>query len=157
MGRPVLIRAGLSIEFVAEFVYFILLLMRPHLLNGILSLSILLLSIFASVLMRAGFKGNYITTLSRSGAPGSILYMVSASLVLVRSLSMVHVMYALVIVGFSLLFLGDLSLSIYFWRVGSRLNDYRIKLGALVNALPIVTFAGSLLLAIFLNDSFNSG
>jgi len=156
MGRPVLIRAGLSIEFVAEFVYFILLLMRPHLLNGILSLSILLLSIFASVLMYAGFEGNYIT-LSRSGVLGSILYMVGASLVLVCSLSMVHVMYALVIVGFSLLFLGDLSLSIYFWRVGSRLNDYRIKLGALVNALPIVTFAGSLLLAIFLNDSFDSG
>ena len=156
MGRPVLIRAGLSIEFVAEFVYFILLLMRPHLLNGILSLSILLLSIFASVLMYAGFKGNYIT-LSRSGVLGSILYMVGASLVLVCSLSMIHVMYALVIVGFSLLFLGDLSLSIYFWRVGSRLNDYRIKLGALVNALPIVTFAGSLLLAIFFNDSFDSG
>ena len=113
MGRPVLIRAGLSIEFVAEFVYFILLLMRPHLLNGILSLNILLLSIFASVLMYAGFKGNYIT-LSRSGVLGSILYMVGASLVLVYSLSMVHDMYALVIVGFSLLFLGDLSLSIYF-------------------------------------------
>ena len=92
MGRPVLIRAGLSIEFVAEFVYFILMLMRPHLLNGILSLSILLLSIFASVLMCAGFKGNYITTLSGSGTLGSILYMVSASLVLVCSLSMVHVM-----------------------------------------------------------------
>jgi len=106
--------------------------------------------------MYAGFKGNYIT-LSRSGVLGSILYMVGASLVLVCSLSMVHVMYALVIVGFSLLFLGDLSLSIYFWRVGSRLNDYRIKLGALVNALPIVTFAGSLLLAIFFNDSFDSG
>lgn len=53
--------------------------------------------------------------------------------------------------------LATLSLSIYSWKVGSGLNNYRVRLGALVNAPPIVTFAGSLLLAMFFNDSFNFG
>ncbi len=140
-----LIRFGLVLEFIAEFLYFMIIL-YPRYFSSILVLLIMLTYTVSSVTMYLGFNG-YSGSLS-VGSVGALLLMLGSSLLLMTRL--IPRSYLIAVVSMGIAFLGDVSISIFFWRTMQR--NLLIRVGAVLNAVPIITFIGSLLLAIGISD-----
>ena len=136
-----LIRVGFVLEFMAEFLYFIAIL-RPGYFTPIFAILIMLIYIESSILMYLGFNERA-HSLS-AGSMGAILLMLGSLLSLITYFTSTPHIITVVCMG--ILFLGDISISSFFWRVAQR--DILVKIGAVLNAIPVITFTGSLLLAV---------
>ncbi|WP_243671573.1 hypothetical protein [Vulcanisaeta sp. JCM 16161] len=106
-----LIRFGLVLEFVAELLYFMLILC-PRFFGFISILLITLTYLPSSVMMYLGFNG-YSHSLS-TGSIGAVLLMLSPLLVLIIHITPMP--YLVAMVGMGVAFLGDISISLFFWR-----------------------------------------
>ncbi|WP_054853906.1 hypothetical protein [Vulcanisaeta distributa] len=140
-----LIRFGLILEFIAEFLYFIVILYPEYFYSPPLILLIVLTYMVSSVIMYLGFNG-YSKSLS-IGSIGALLLVLGSSLLLMAHFT--PQTYVITVISMGIAFLGDVSISMFFWKTMQR--DLLIKIGAVLNAVPIITFIGSLLLAISLN------
>ncbi|WP_188602413.1 hypothetical protein [Vulcanisaeta souniana] len=136
-----LIKFGLVLEFITEFLYFILILF-PRYFGFIFILPIILTYLLSSIMMYLGFN-EYSHSLS-VGSIGAALLMLGSLVILVTHI--ISMSYLISMVGMGIIFLGDISISLFFWRTAQR--GFLIKIGAVLNAIPIIAFIGSILLAI---------
>ncbi|WP_054843239.1 hypothetical protein [Vulcanisaeta souniana] len=138
-----LIKFGLVLEFITEFLYFILILF-PRYFGFIFILPIILTYLLSSIMMYLGFN-EYSHSLS-VGSIGAALLMLGSLVILVTHI--ISMSYLISMVGMGIIFLGgDISISLFFWRTAQR-GGFLIKIGAVLNAIPIIAFIGSILLAI---------
>ncbi len=141
MRNRVLIKVGLILEFLAELLYFIAI-VYPRYFGFILILLITSIYVVSSIMMYLGFNGpGYSLSI---GSIGAVLLMLGSSLLLIVHLTSTS--YVVAMIGMGIAFLGDVSISLFFWRASQ--GDIFIKVGAVLNVVPVVTFIGSLLLAI---------
>ncbi|WP_054857437.1 hypothetical protein [Vulcanisaeta sp. JCM 16159] len=141
MLNRVPIRFGLILEFIAEFLYFMLILC-PRYFGLIFILPIMLTYLLSSIMMYLGF--NEYSLSSGVGSIGAALLMLGSLIILLTHV--ISMSYLISIIGMGIAFLGDISISLFFWRAAQR--GFLVRVGAVLNAIPIITFIGSLLLAI---------
>jgi phosphate/sulfate permease len=110
-------------------------------LTGLVPLVLMLIALY-----RLGdeFGVNYLTLGIVLSLIGAVLLMLGSSILLIMHLTSTS--YVVTMIGMGIAFLGDVSISLFFWRASQ--GDVFIKVGAVLNVVPVVTFIGSLLLAI---------